>query len=589
VSPPHDASQAVEFLTLLWGAKMPTGQLLLLHALEGGRGVKTQPPPLTHWKGLPGILPPLVRKADVYLHVSALASAPPPGKRGTAATASMLAALWLDLDVSGGPADRKSGAPSLDAAIELCHRIATPTLLVSSGYGLHAWWVFTEPWLLDSPEARLAATDLAKRWEVAHRRELAGAWKLDAIGDLARLMRLPGTTNHKGNLSAPVTLLPHRGESIPRTTLIEAAEARTAGLTLTPAAKARETAGLVEGGEMPAADDVPLSRIKALCEADAAFARTWTRKRSLSSDEFREDDDSAWDMAVMSRLDYAGGFSDREIIAAAHHHRRQYGDQAKLDKLKRADYWWGTLAKIRQSRKGEQQTAEAKREQAELMTELAELNDDPSPLSDEDARRWEAFNKALGLRGEQRAVGWKQFGSDPDTAQQVLVLANGVHVKLGSMERLTRQQTTRAAMASAARIPMSMTKHSLWLGAWNVILPLRIDEEEAEEARDQRALHWISDCINQSGAESDPAHYNDAIESHRPIVRDEQVLITTAGIYRHLVIVERRRDIARQDLASLLHGAGCTPVKLSYTRSGLGGSGKRSSHSYWSIPESALP
>jgi hypothetical protein len=108
--------------------------------------------------------------------------------------------LWADVDVAG-PAHRKlnlppSEAAALDLITEMC---APPSVLINSGHGIHAWWLFKEPWVFADAIERAKAARLAERWIGTLKvKARAHGWDVDSVHDLARLMRLPGLFNWKG-------------------------------------------------------------------------------------------------------------------------------------------------------------------------------------------------------------------------------------------------------------------------------------------------------------------------------------------------------------------------------------------------------
>jgi hypothetical protein len=91
---------------------------------------------------------------------------------------------------------------SLERLVAFCHQLPTPpSLIVDSGGGVHTYHLFPEPWTLDTPEARTAFTTLAARFEATVERlalERHG-WRMNGIftANLNRVLRLPGTINHK--------------------------------------------------------------------------------------------------------------------------------------------------------------------------------------------------------------------------------------------------------------------------------------------------------------------------------------------------------------------------------------------------------
>lgn len=117
-----------------------------------------------------------------------------------------LLGLWVEIDIAGPghesehlPADREQAQRIIDAMV------LPPTLVVSSGGGLHCWWMLTEPWLVrdvaedDQDAERQRMAELERDWvyTAKHHAEVLGRWKVDSVFDLARLLRPAGTTNRK--------------------------------------------------------------------------------------------------------------------------------------------------------------------------------------------------------------------------------------------------------------------------------------------------------------------------------------------------------------------------------------------------------
>lgn len=125
-------------------------------------------------------------------------------QRGTAADCLELPGLWLDIDIAGpGHATEAALPPDRDAAWALIEDFPIPpSAVVDSGGGLQPWWLFTEPLPADKDAERLLA-----RWGAwwAAKADARG-WHLDNVFDVARVMRLPGTTNRKAE-PRPVELV----------------------------------------------------------------------------------------------------------------------------------------------------------------------------------------------------------------------------------------------------------------------------------------------------------------------------------------------------------------------------------------------
>jgi replicative DNA helicase len=115
--------------------------------------------------------------------------------------------LWADVDVAGPPHKKDGLPPNVDSALSLANAMPPrPSVVVRSGYGLQCWWLFTEPWRFTDDADREAAASLVQQWQ-GRLRQLAEehGWGLDATQDLARILRVPGTLNHKGVRPVPVT------------------------------------------------------------------------------------------------------------------------------------------------------------------------------------------------------------------------------------------------------------------------------------------------------------------------------------------------------------------------------------------------
>ena len=119
--------------------------------------------------------------------------------RGRAASAVALPGLWVDLDVAG-PTHASGDLPAdLETALGLLDAVPVPaSCRVGTGSGVHAYWLLDEIWRLESEREREQARSLVARVQLAIRRRAAElGLSVDATADLARVLRLPGTLNHK--------------------------------------------------------------------------------------------------------------------------------------------------------------------------------------------------------------------------------------------------------------------------------------------------------------------------------------------------------------------------------------------------------
>jgi hypothetical protein len=158
----------------------------------------------------------VVGHADIYSRITLLAERP--RGRGLESDSAALPGVWCEFDVKGSPNGRggvhDDGFGSVEQAADLADRVLTPTMLVRSGYGLHAYWLFYELLRLESDRARTEAKALVQAWQAQLRRLATaefGVSKLDSTHDLSRVFRPVGSFNSKGNVPELVTLEAHSG------------------------------------------------------------------------------------------------------------------------------------------------------------------------------------------------------------------------------------------------------------------------------------------------------------------------------------------------------------------------------------------
>lgn len=116
--------------------------------------------------------------------------------RGKASDATVITGVWSDLDVAG-PAHASTSLPSTpEEWLKKLPEKFPPTMVVATGHGLQVYWLFSGPKSLEDDGARERARQLVEGAQNAIRARSNG-WVVDPTADLARLLRVPGTTNWK--------------------------------------------------------------------------------------------------------------------------------------------------------------------------------------------------------------------------------------------------------------------------------------------------------------------------------------------------------------------------------------------------------
>jgi hypothetical protein len=320
------ASQTERFLTALWGQRPPG--LIQLWELGTRRSTYVMAPVQAD---------ALAGRPDVYTCVALTGRDFGRRRRPSSTDAAAVAAVWADIDVNGGP-DRKTGAaPDLAQAAALAAELLEPTVLVSSGYGLQAWWCLDRPWAFRDQRERMAAARMAAQWQHLLRLK-ARMWgfTIDPTHDLARLLRLPGTVNAKGGGEVPVDLLacaPERRYS--RAELADVCSS-AGDVQINLGDTAQQSLGLVD---VSAGVGLDPSVVSALIENSPEFRRSWTHARSGAWSL------SEYDLSICT-IAAEAGLSDRQLADLIALHRRTYNPADT--KARRPDYVRRTVTKARQ-------------------------------------------------------------------------------------------------------------------------------------------------------------------------------------------------------------------------------------------------
>jgi hypothetical protein len=152
----------------------------------------------------------LVPEAHVYVNSGLLGSIPTSG-RGSSADVTFSAISTVDFDVGDeGHKLALSRPGSKDDVHRLLEGLPMPTNIVDTGNGLLIIWTLDTPFQIESDEDRQEAAKLQKDFQayVLHHAKTKFGWELDKTSDLARLVRVGGTLNHKSDPAKPVAFWP---------------------------------------------------------------------------------------------------------------------------------------------------------------------------------------------------------------------------------------------------------------------------------------------------------------------------------------------------------------------------------------------
>lgn len=468
------------------------------------------------------------QKCDAYFGVGVQARALGPSNRGKASSVIAIPGLWADFDLSGKPHEGKTDGKKYPPRATVEHALkqlpVPPSVVVSTGYGLHPYWLFQEPWSLDDPE-RAEAHSIERGWLHLIKRKL-GEYELDMVHDLARVMRLPGSIHQKTGRTVEVDRW-----DCPRYSIDDF---RPFALEIVTAAP--------RDMDSPMPVEMPFLRWVALLDNSPEFKKTWDRKRTEFSSQ------SEYDLSLASQLASAG-WSDSEIVSALRNHRIRYGEN--VEKLDRHDYVASTLQK---ARSGHHMAV------ADLHKALSEPASD-KPDNDRQ-RLLDAISRAIGVEVD----GWLQSGRE--RALGTLRLRDGREIVIGPIEKV-RESPKLMADRLCVEIQHEM---DVPLKKWPAVRQaltkiVEVVETKGEERTRTAVMAMIRDYVfnglDTMGAGADQRQV--AVSEGRPFVDGDTVHLSLPELMRHMAIKSTEK-LDRSTVINVLRQEGFQTEDVCYRR-----------------------
>ena len=261
-------------------------------------------------------------------------------RRCPSAEIAGIVGLWADIDLKSAAHANKALPTSIESGLACLPADVHPTFLVTTGNGVHAWWLFREPLIFQNEEDRTSAERLCRRWQNLIRLRAASlGFAFDTLPDLARLLRVPGTQNCKDPKSPrPVHIFSKTDRHYNPSDLTEYLD--LAGIpdpAHRPALRPGQ-AEYVSDADLRIDFDVTVSPdiLKGCAAAVGNFPLTWNHQR----EDLKDSSHSGYDMALACTGARAG-LSHQEIIDLIVHHRRTHGGQPR----KTLKYFQDTIRK----------------------------------------------------------------------------------------------------------------------------------------------------------------------------------------------------------------------------------------------------
>jgi hypothetical protein len=468
--------------------------------------------------------------------------------RGYASTVAAMPGLWVDLDVAGA-GHRKNGLPeSIEDALAFLGDFGfAPSVTVQSGGGVHLYWLFEEPWIMEDDEERGLAAALIRRWQ-ERIRKVCG-YTVDATHDLSRVLRPPGTVNTKYGSEVSAEIL--SGLRYAKEDLIAYVEdGGSLGMVSDPVIVDPPARVRVEESVQP-----PLEKLLDLLNLHPQFAATWRRERTDLPSQ------SEYDMSLAT-MTAKFGWTPDEIASLIIAHRKQGGEPLKLD---RPRYYQMTIAKA--------MAANATVIAHDRLSERVDaIESGEASVDDERTGLYTDLSAMIGVH----IIRIIRYVADPP--QFRLVMEEG-SIDLGGAETILTSSKFRVKVAGLSKRLIGRFTGQQWDPIAQAILRAAEDEDLGADSSPEGLVgEWMGEYLAQHRPETDR---DQAVALKLPYwPGDEPGPLIFLGALQQWLAFFRAEKLSRKQLGVFLRSAGCHPRALGYnTEEG----GKSTVHA-WVVP-----
>jgi hypothetical protein len=492
---------------------------------------------------------------DVYVGVGLSSKDYGPAQRCPSEEIAGIVGLWADLDLRSEAHDRKALPATIQDALAIIPELFPPTFVVATGNGAHAWWLFKEPYIFAGDEERKAAARLIARWQTLLRLNAAArGWAFDRLADLARVLRIPGTTNAKDPANPkPVTLFSRTGRRYNPGDFEEWLEETSVPDPAAEDQAARDWAERFKDKPLVINLNarIPQETIERWMEADARFRATWLRQRN----DLRDQSQSGYDMALAD-FGVDAGLEPQQIVDLIVHHRHLGGQRPRT----RVDYYQRTIAKALKRTTSidpnsilggaaQPKASQSPSTNASQPKEEAQKQRDPNTAK---AILCERISQMVGIR-IVRIV--KITGKEPSYHIQL----EGATVELPSTAKFIDQNSVRLAIASATNLLIPRIKPKDWDLISQMMFAAVVEQPGGPETELEGAIRiylerYLADVSFIAEMEGQPMSI-----LARPMVIDGQVAVNSTDLQQYVTRVIGHQ-VSVKSIASMLTAIGAQNI-----------------------------
>lgn len=135
---------------------------------------------------------------NVYFGLHPMDHAPRPGGRARAEEITGVAFLHGEYDIRGHGHQETKLPETQEEILDFLHALEQPpSIIVTSGNGVHTYWLLEDYVPVTEDNWDKIRRIMRGHEKYTHRLAAEHGWKFDTVSDLARILRVPGTLNHK--------------------------------------------------------------------------------------------------------------------------------------------------------------------------------------------------------------------------------------------------------------------------------------------------------------------------------------------------------------------------------------------------------
>ena len=435
-------------------------------------------------------------------------------ERGKKSHVVAIPGVWLDVDY-GSEHKKPNLPPTEDDAMQLLREMGPPpSIIVHSGRGLQAWWLFKELWAFESDEDRSKAEQLTMGWcSTLRARAKVHGWDADQVGDITRVMRLPGTWNRKGVAK--------------KTRLLEMNDHRYEpsdldGYLLPETEEKATVPSLKWEFDLNPAAEPPAEKFMRLCEIDSAFKGAWDHTRT----DLQNQSTSSYDMSLATKA-LAASWTAQEVVNLLIAHRRLRGGETKTNPR---DYYNRTLDRAMAGKGVEERRA--------LVESIKNGQALPEHVAKDPAELLALVSSELGVS----LTKFVRYRGDGNTYEMEV---NGLTVSAGGIEDFDSQTRFRRLLLDHTDVRIASMKADRWDEVVQRLFQA-IENVDVEIGTKKGTFeNWLEVYLSSSGIQGQEKWMDAAIMGN-PFRLDGEVYIVSETFRQFLIGKMNERMTSKQ-------------------------------------------